>query len=129
VLCSVRTTRMEGMNAKNFDEVFATLIAQGISPDELFDSVCKQVMSAQSCQNRLLFPLAKVCVQRCTVHHKMCFSLQRVEIVLTAHPTQVNRRTLQYKHTRIATLLAQNDRHVSCSLNCKQCQDQDTLCI
>lgn len=73
---SVRTTRMEGMNAKNFDEVFATLIAQGISPDELFDSVCKQ----------------------------------RVEIVLTAHPTQVNRRTLQYKHTRIATLLAQNDR-------------------
>ncbi len=120
---------MEGMNAKNFDEVFATLIAQGISPDELFDSVCKQVMSAQSCQNRLLFPLAKVCVQRCTVHHKMCFSLQRVEIVLTAHPTQVNRRTLQYKHTRIATLLAQNDRHVSCSLNCKQCQDQDTLCI
>ena len=31
------------MNAKNFDEVFATLIAQGISPEELFDSVCKQV--------------------------------------------------------------------------------------
>ena len=30
--------------------------------------------------------------------------------VLTAHPTQVNRRTLQHKHTRIATLLAQNDR-------------------
>lgn len=41
--CSVRTTRMPGMNAKNFDEVFGTLIAQGISPDELFDSVCKQV--------------------------------------------------------------------------------------
>ncbi|KAI7840424.1 hypothetical protein COHA_005854 [Chlorella ohadii] len=35
---------------------------------------------------------------------------QHVEIVLTAHPTQVNRRTLQHKHTRIATLLAQNDR-------------------
>ena len=32
---------------------------------------------------------------------------QHVEIVLTAHPTQVNRRTLQHKHTRIATLLAQ----------------------
>lgn len=30
-----------------------------------------------------------------------------MEIVLTAHPTQVNRRTLQHKHTRIATLLAQ----------------------
>lgn len=35
---------------------------------------------------------------------------QHVEIVLTAHPTQVNRRTLQHKHSRIATLLAQNDR-------------------
>ena len=36
--------------------------------------------------------------------------MQHVEIVLTAHPTQVNRRTLQYKHMRIAALLAQNDR-------------------
>jgi phosphoenolpyruvate carboxylase len=35
---------------------------------------------------------------------------QRTEVVLTAHPTQVNRRTLQYKHTRIAALLAQCDR-------------------
>lgn len=35
---------------------------------------------------------------------------QTVEIVLTAHPTQVNRRTLQYKHTRIAALLQQKDR-------------------
>ena len=38
------------------------------------------------------------------------FCVQQVDIVLTAHPTQVNRRTLQYKHTRIAALLAQNDR-------------------
>ena len=28
--------------------------------------------------------------------------VQEVEIVLTAHPTQINRRTLQYKHIRIA---------------------------
>ncbi|GIL72820.1 hypothetical protein Vretimale_4503 [Volvox reticuliferus] len=35
---------------------------------------------------------------------------QQVEIVLTAHPTQVNRRTLQYKHTHIAALLQQHDR-------------------
>ncbi|KAF9586850.1 hypothetical protein IFM89_039951 [Coptis chinensis] len=28
-----------------------------------------------------------------------------VEIVLTAHPTQINRRTLQYKHIRIAFFL------------------------
>lgn len=33
-----------------------------------------------------------------------------MEVVLTAHPTQVNRRTLQYKHTRICALLQQNDR-------------------
>ncbi|KAF8073001.1 Ppc2 [Scenedesmus sp. PABB004] len=35
---------------------------------------------------------------------------QTVEIVLTAHPTQVNRRTLQYKHSKIAALLTQHDR-------------------
>jgi len=35
---------------------------------------------------------------------------QEVEIVLTAHPTQINRRTLQYKHIRIAHLLEFNDR-------------------
>lgn len=37
-------------------------------------------------------------------------STQHVEIVLTAHPTQVNRRTLQYKFTRIATFLERYDR-------------------
>ncbi|PWA69995.1 phosphoenolpyruvate carboxylase 4 [Artemisia annua] len=35
---------------------------------------------------------------------------QAVEIVLTAHPTQINRRTLQYKHIRISHLLEVNDR-------------------
>ncbi|XP_071707345.1 phosphoenolpyruvate carboxylase 4-like isoform X2 [Rutidosis leptorrhynchoides] len=35
---------------------------------------------------------------------------QEVEIVLTAHPTQINRRTLQYKHIRISHLLEVNDR-------------------
>ncbi|KAJ0962817.1 hypothetical protein J5N97_027939 [Dioscorea zingiberensis] len=33
---------------------------------------------------------------------------QEVGIVLTAHPTQINRRTLQYKHKRIAHLLEYN---------------------
>jgi phosphoenolpyruvate carboxylase len=33
-----------------------------------------------------------------------------VEIVLTAHPTQVNRRTLSYKHSKIAAMLQHNDR-------------------
>ncbi len=51
----------------------------------------------------------------------MSCAVQHVEIVLTAHPTQVNRRTLQYKHMRIAALLAQNDRqacieHLRCCL-------------
>lgn len=35
---------------------------------------------------------------------------QEVEIVLTAHPTQINRRTLQYKHIRLSHLLDYNDR-------------------
>uniref|UniRef100_A0A7S3VSI5 phosphoenolpyruvate carboxylase n=2 Tax=Dunaliella tertiolecta TaxID=3047 RepID=A0A7S3VSI5_DUNTE len=35
---------------------------------------------------------------------------QAVEVVLTAHPTQINRRTLQYKHQRIAAMLNLNDR-------------------
>ncbi|BDA47382.1 probable phosphoenolpyruvate carboxylase [Coccomyxa sp. Obi] len=73
---SVRTSRIEGVATKTFDEVFGQLIAQGWTQDQLFEAVCKQ----------------------------------RTEVVLTAHPTQVNRRTLQYKHTRIAALLAQNDR-------------------
>lgn len=36
-------------------------------------------------------------------------SNQSIEIVLTAHPTQINRRTLQHKFTRIAQLLAAKD--------------------
>ena len=40
---------MQGMNSKNFDEVFGLLIAQGISADELFDAVCKQVNFLTSC--------------------------------------------------------------------------------
>ena len=35
---------------------------------------------------------------------------QNTEIVLTAHPTQVNRRTIQYKFTRIASFLAALER-------------------
>ena len=33
-----------------------------------------------------------------------------MEIVLTAHPTQVNRRTVQHKHNKVASLLQANDR-------------------
>ena len=50
--------------------------------------------------------------------------MQHVEIVLTAHPTQVNRRTLQYKHMRIAALLAQNDRQ-ACIKHPYCCHDMD----
>lgn len=45
--CSVRTAREDRVGSKTFDEVFGTLLAQGISPDELFDSVCKQVSHMQ----------------------------------------------------------------------------------
>jgi phosphoenolpyruvate carboxylase len=42
------------------------------------------------------------------LHRAVC-SLQ-VELVLTAHPTEVSRRTLIHKHNRVAQLLAEGDR-------------------
>ncbi|KAL8153903.1 hypothetical protein V2J09_011663 [Rumex salicifolius] len=62
--------------AKSCDDIFNQLLQSGVSPDELYNAVCKQ----------------------------------EVEIVLTAHPTQINRRTLQYKHIRVAHLLDYKDR-------------------
>jgi phosphoenolpyruvate carboxylase len=55
---------------------FAQLLADGLSPDALYDAVCAL----------------------------------RIELVLTAHPTEVARRTLVQKYNRIAALLAQRDR-------------------
>ncbi|KAL5123542.1 Phosphoenolpyruvate carboxylase 4 [Glycine soja] len=54
--------------AKSCDDIFNNLLQDGVSPDELYNTVFKQ----------------------------------EVEIVLTAHPTQINHRTLQYKHLKIA---------------------------
>ncbi|XP_057447942.1 phosphoenolpyruvate carboxylase 4-like [Lotus japonicus] len=62
--------------AKSCDDTFNLLVQGGVSPDDLYNTVCKQ----------------------------------EVEIVLTAHPTQINRRTLQFKHIKIAHLLDYNDR-------------------
>ena len=72
----VRRGRQHGVQSKSCEEVFNRLIQQGMSPEELYETVCNQ----------------------------------QVEIVLTAHPTQVIRRTLQYKHTKIASCLERNDR-------------------
>jgi phosphoenolpyruvate carboxylase len=47
-------------------------------------------------------------VERDRLHEFVSTELH-VEVVLTAHPTQVNRRTLQHKFTRIAQLLAEKD--------------------
>ncbi|KAK2428276.1 phosphoenolpyruvate carboxylase [Trifolium repens] len=58
--------------AKSCDHIFCQLLQDGISPDDLFNTVCKQA----------------------------------VAIVLTAHPTQINRRTLQFKHIKIAMFQA-----------------------
>ena len=72
-----RRTREQGIsNVKSCNDTFQKLLTQGVTPEDLFDSV----------------------------------SRQKVEIVLTAHPTQVNRRTLQFKHIHIANLLKENDR-------------------
>lgn len=73
-----RVTKARGAAylSKSCDDTLNQLVQGGVSPAELYDTVCKQ----------------------------------EVEIVLTAHPTQINRRTLQYKHIRIAHLLEYNDR-------------------
>eukprot|EP00798_Chlamydomonas_sp_ICE-L_P002907 gene2907-4965_t len=67
----LRRNRKKGGSSQSCDVVMGQLVAQGISPEVIYER----------------------------------FIAQTVEIVLTAHPTQVNRRTLQYKHTRIASLL------------------------
>ncbi|KAE8670789.1 Phosphoenolpyruvate carboxylase 4 [Hibiscus syriacus] len=72
----VRMGRSATHLSKSCDDMFSQLIQGGVTPNELYHTVCKQ----------------------------------EVEIVLTAHPTQINRRTLQYKHIRIAHLLEYNDR-------------------
>jgi len=47
-------------------------------------------------------------LSRDALHDAVC-SLQ-IELVLTAHPTEVSRRTLIHKHNRVAALLAEGDR-------------------
>ncbi|OAY47374.1 phosphoenolpyruvate carboxylase 4 [Manihot esculenta] len=72
----VRRARSMTHLSKSCDDIFSQLLQGEVSPEKLYNTVCKQ----------------------------------EVEIVLTAHPTQINRRTLQYKHLRIAHLLEYNDR-------------------
>lgn len=62
-------------------EAFARLIETGISPDALYDAICRL----------------------------------RIELVLTAHPTEVSRRTLIHKYNRVAELLARRD-HVDLTI-------------
>lgn len=57
------------------DETFARLLAAGITPETLHETICRQ----------------------------------QIELVLTAHPTEVVRRTLLQKHNRLAALLSQRD--------------------
>lgn len=57
-------------------DVFGRLLAAGVTPERLYDSVCAL----------------------------------RIELVLTAHPTEVARRTLVHKYNRIAAALAARDR-------------------
>ncbi|XP_071716426.1 phosphoenolpyruvate carboxylase 4-like [Rutidosis leptorrhynchoides] len=82
-----RKSKNVAQASKSCDDTFNQLIQSGLSADELYDTVCNQL----------------------------------VEIVLTAHPTQINRRTLQYKHIRISHLLEVNDRKDLTQ------EDQDTL--
>ena len=59
----------------SFDETFDRLLAAGVTPETLHETICRQ----------------------------------QIECVLTAHPTEVIRRTLLRKHNRIAALLARRD--------------------
>ena len=61
----------------SFDETFNRLLAAGVTPETLHETICRQ----------------------------------QIECVLTAHPTEVVRRTLLRKHNRIAALLARRDTH------------------
>ncbi|MEW6737701.1 MAG: phosphoenolpyruvate carboxylase [Acidobacteriota bacterium] len=58
------------------EETFSSLIAQGLTPEALYQAVCRL----------------------------------RIELVFTAHPTEVMRRTLIQKHERIAEALDRRDR-------------------
>ena len=59
----------------SFDETFERLLASGVTPEALHETICRQ----------------------------------QIECVLTAHPTEVVRRTLLRKHNRIAALLSRRD--------------------
>ena len=60
----------------SFADVFPRLLSGGVSPDTLYETVCRM----------------------------------RIELVLTAHPTAITRRTLAAAHVRIAEALARQDR-------------------
>ena len=77
----VRRRRVYQQNPKaepqrgSFDETFNRLLAAGVTPETLHETICRQ----------------------------------QIECVLTAHPTEVIRRTLLRKHNHIAALLARRD--------------------
>ena len=65
-----------GPQPGSFRETFQRLLAAGVTPDALYETVVSL----------------------------------RVEIVLTAHPTAITRRSLAAKHVRIAQALERQDR-------------------
>eukprot|EP00605_Chrysophyceae_sp_TOSAG23-4_P002127 GSChrysophyteH1.ASY1.ANO1.2353.1 assembled CDS len=56
------------------------------------------------------------------VYNALC--QQKIEIVLTAHPTEVNRRTMLQKHTHIKEILAELDRTDLTSYEIRQLEKQ-----
>ena len=96
---SVRESRSPGKSSATFDEVFTLLLAGGMSQ-------ARPVHSLQ--QTNLPHDLHKLHVVLCMLLPSLSQKLtapqdalfeavirSHTEIVLTAHPTQVNRRTLQ----------------------------------
>ena len=60
----------------SFDETFQWLLQQGVTPEQLYDSIREQ----------------------------------SIELVFTAHPTEIQRRTLIRKYNKLAALLSERDR-------------------
>lgn len=61
-------------------------------------------------------------VSKAAIHQLVCD--MRIDLVLTAHPTEVNRRTLLGKHNHIAALLAKRDRDDRTSLEDSWLEDE-----
>eukprot|EP00590_Aulacoseira_subarctica_P009196 CAMPEP_0172416338 /NCGR_PEP_ID=MMETSP1064-20121228/2826_1 /TAXON_ID=202472 /ORGANISM="Aulacoseira subarctica , Strain CCAP 1002/5" /LENGTH=1028 /DNA_ID=CAMNT_0013153925 /DNA_START=32 /DNA_END=3118 /DNA_ORIENTATION=+ len=87
--------------------VRADLIRGSSRDDETGDQKIRALRDAHDSCGRIFSDLLEKGVDKAAIHKTICS--QKVEIVLTAHPTEVNRRTLLEKKKRVLKLLEQAD--------------------